>query len=273
MQPTRRVRFAAMRIDEMGSDLPDFQRKQYEFAAHIRDPQNNTAPAGIEDRRMAIYRNLFFNNLRNLLGSTFPVLKKLSGKERWGELIREFMAVHQSQTPYFLEIPKEFLAFLEHEHKPTSDDFPFLLELAHYEWVELALSVSTDSDDLTNVDQDGDLLEHAPAMSVLAWPLAYRYPVHRISETFQPAEPGEQASYLAIYRDAQGEISFMELNAVTAGLLDKISKNSERKSGRDLLIELSDEINFEADALVEHGARALVELRAANILLGSWRNT
>ncbi len=249
--------------------LPDFQRKQYEFAAHIRDPENNAAPAGIEDRRMAIYRDLFFNNLRNLLGSTFPVLKKLSGKERWGKLIREFMAKHQAQTPYFLEIPKEFLDFLEHEHKPAEDDFPFLLELAHYEWVELALSVSTDSDDLSSVDQDGDLLEGAPVMSALAWPLAYRYPVHRISETFQPTEPGEQASYLAIYRDAQGDISFMELNAVTAGLLDKISKNEQQKSGRELLIELSDEINFDPDALVEHGVRALAELRAANILLGT----
>jgi len=251
--------------------LPDFQRKQYEFAAHIRDPEHNAAPAGIEDRRMAIYRNLFFNNLRNLLGSTFPVLKKLSGPDRWSKLIREFMAQHQAQTPYFLEIPKEFLAFLENEHKAAQDDFPFLLELAHYEWVELALSVSTDSDDLTTVDPGGDLLEGAPATSVLAWPLAYQYPVHRISEEFQPTAPGEQATFLAVYRDAQGEISFMELNAVTAGLLEKISNNSERKSGRELLIELSDEINFEPDALVEHGARALAELRAVNILLGTWR--
>ena len=249
--------------------LPEFQRKQYEFAAHIRDPEKNAAPAGIEDRRMAIYRNLFFNNLRNLLGSTFPVLKKLSGPDRWGELIREFMAKHEAQTPYFLEIPKEFLAFLEHEHEPAADDFPFLLELAHYEWVELALSVSTDSDDLTAVDPDGDLLDGAPIMSVLAWPLAYRYPVHRISETFQPTEPGEQATYLAVYRNAQGDISFMELNAVTAGLLDKISNNAEQKSGRKLLNELSDEINFDPDTLVEHGSAALAELRATNILLGT----
>jgi uncharacterized protein len=249
--------------------LRDFQRKQYEFAAHIRDPEKNAAPDGIEDRRMAIYRNLFFNNLRNLLGSTFPVLKKLSGPERWGELIREFMAKHESQTPYFLEIPKEFLAFLEHEHSPAADDFPFLLELAHYEWVELALSVSTDSNDLTAVDPDGDLLEGIPVMSVLAWPLAYRYPVHRISQSYQPAEPGEQPSYLAIYRNADSEISFMELNAVTAGLLDRISNNTGQKPGRELLIDLSREINFAPDVLIEHGANALAELRAADILLGT----
>jgi hypothetical protein len=44
------------------ADLPEFQRKQYEFAAHIRDPEKNAAPPGIEDRRLAIYRDLFFNN-------------------------------------------------------------------------------------------------------------------------------------------------------------------------------------------------------------------
>lgn len=251
------------------AELPDFQRKQYEFAAHIRDPEKNAAPAGIEDRRMAIYRELFFNNLHSLIGSTFPVLKKISGKERWRNLIREFMARHESQTPYFLEIPNEFLAFLENEHAPQEDDFPFLIELAHYEWIELALSVSTDSNDLTAIDPDGDLLNGVPTMSALALALAYRFPVHRISESFQPKEAGEQPTYLAVYRNPDDEISFMELNAVTAGLLDKISNNSEQKSGRELLAALAEEIDFDPDALVEHGANALADLRAAGILLGT----
>lgn len=251
--------------------LPEFQRKQYEFAAHIRDPEKNAAPEGIEDRRMAIYRDLFFNNLQNLLGSTFPVLRKICGKDHWRDLIREFMAKHEAQTPYFLEIPKEFLAFLEREHTSLLDDFPFLLELAHYEWVELALSVSTDSNDMTETDPDGDLLEGIPVISNLAWPLAYRFPVHRISKEFQPQEPGEQPTYLAIYRNPDDEINFMELNAVTAGLLDKISNNSEQKTGRELLIGLAEEIKFDPDPLIEHGAQALAELRAADILLGTWR--
>ena len=58
-------------------DRPEFQEKQYAFAAHIRDPEHVAAPEGVEDRRMAIYRELFFNNLKNLLSSTFPLLKKL----------------------------------------------------------------------------------------------------------------------------------------------------------------------------------------------------
>ena len=37
------------------AELPDYQQKQYAFAAHIRDPENIPPPEGIEDRRMAIY--------------------------------------------------------------------------------------------------------------------------------------------------------------------------------------------------------------------------
>jgi hypothetical protein len=183
------------------------------------------------------------------------------------------MAHHQAQTPYFLEIPKEFLAFLEQEHTPQADDFPFLLELAHYEWVELALSVSADSNDMTGIDPDGDLLDGVPVISVLAWPLAYQFPVHRISADFQPREPGEQPTYLAIYRDSDDEIGFMELNAVTAGLLDKISNNSEQQTGRELLLDLAEVTNFDGNVLVEHGAQALAEMRAADILLGTRRKT
>ena len=61
----------------------EFQDKQYAFAAHIRDPDHTVAPAGIEDRRMAIYRKLFFNNLYNLLGTFFPVIRDIHSDPHW----------------------------------------------------------------------------------------------------------------------------------------------------------------------------------------------
>ncbi len=71
----------------MDKSLP-FQQLQHAFAAHIRDPDSQPAPEGIEDRRMTIYRDLFFNNLVKLLAGTFPVLSKIMGDERWRVLIR-----------------------------------------------------------------------------------------------------------------------------------------------------------------------------------------
>lgn len=247
-----------------------FQDKQYAFAAHIRDPQHIPAPDGIEDRRMALYRNLFFNNLRSLLSGTFPVLRKLHADEHWDHFIREFMRRHQAKTPYFLQLPEEFLAFLQDEYELRDDDFPFLLELAHYEYIELALSISTASNELGGVDPDGNLLQAPPVRSSLCWDYSYRFPVHRISPDFLPSEPGEQAVFLAVYRRADDKVRFLELNPLTARLLQAIDENPDRKTGDQLLRAIAVEVGYaDVDAFVRHGASILEDMRDLEILIGT----
>ena len=249
-------------------DQPDFREIQYAFAKHIRDPDNNPPPTDAEDRRMAVYRELFFNNLRNLISQTFPVLRKLHSKDKWESFIRQFMVSHQASTPYFLEIPQEFLAFLQEEYVADKGDFPFLLELAHYEWVELALSVSDDENNLDGIDPNGDLLDGIPVKSRLAWMFAYQFPVHRISTEYIPTEPGEQPTFLAVCRNSDEDVEFMELNPVTARLLEMIDSN-ESATGRELLTNLADEINFpDGEKLIEHGHEAMQQMQAAGILIG-----
>ena len=252
------------------AERPKFQEQQYAFAAHIRDPQKAPAPEGIEDRRMAIYRELFFNNLKSLLSNMFPVLKKLHSDQHWNRLVRRFMQHHQAQTPYFLQLPAEFLDFLQNEYEPGADDFPFLVELAHYEYIELALSVSEESNDLEGVDPDGDLLAGVPVKSTLAWVYAYQFPVHRISAEFLPDAPAEQPVYLAVYRDAEDKVGFLELNAVTAGLLNAIQENDAGHSGEALLRKLAADINYpDIDAFIAHGLAAMQEMRSLDILTGT----
>jgi len=137
------------------SNQPEFIRQQYAFAAHIRDPEHAPAPADIEDRRMAIYRELFYNNVEGFLANTFPVLRTLYKDDDWHELVRDYYAHHLSQTPLFLEIPREFLNWLENEHTSRPVDPDFLYELAHYEWVELALSISEAQLDESRIDREG----------------------------------------------------------------------------------------------------------------------
>ena len=252
------------------ADRPDFQKQQYAFAAHIRDPDHQPAPEGIEDRRMAIYRDLFFNNLRNLLGGMFPVIRKIAGDERWERLIRLFMRHHVAKTPYFLQLPREFLAFLQNEYEPDADEYPFLLELAHYEYAEIALSISEDEDDLAGIDPDGDLLAGVPVKSVLARVYAYTYPVHRISAEYLPDKPAEQPVFLALYRGNDDKVRFLELNPVSAGLLDAVEQNESRQTGEELLRSLAVKTGYpDTDAFVRHGADALRELRELEILTGT----
>lgn len=252
------------------ADAQGFKEKQYAFAAHIRDPENVPAPEGIETRRMAIYRQLFFNNLYSLLGTFFPVLRKIHSDKQWSRFVRGFMQKHRAQTPYFLQLPEEFLGYLQNEFEAQEDDFPFLTELAHYEYAELALAVAEDEPDLTGVDANGDLLGGVPVKSDLSWSFAYRYAVHRIAPDYLPREPEAQPVYLALYRDADGDVGFLELNAITAALLDAIESNEDSLTGETLLRLLARKISYpDADALVAHGAGALREMHDLGILTGT----
>lgn len=251
-------------------DKPAFTRTQFEFAAHIRDPDRHPAPEGIEDRRMAIYRELFFNNVSQLLAKSFPVLRRILGKDRWTALIRDWFVRHRARTPLFLELPREFLHYLEHERSAPSGDPPFMLELAHYEWVELALSIDEREIDAVEAAPDGDLLEGRPVLSPLAWPLVYRFPVHRISPDFQPESPPEEPTWLVVYRDRTDKVGFLEINRVSARLLELLSRPADAPTGRECLERIAAELGHPRPEVVVDGGRAiLADLRARDVLLGT----
>lgn len=249
------------------ADIPAFIQTQYAFAAHIRDPDSHPRPDDVEDRRMAIYRELFYNNVEGFLANTFPVLKSLYDEAAWHTMARDFFSTHQSHTPLFLEIPREFLNYLEHERGRREGDPAFLFELAHYEWTELALSVA-DVTEAEDYQADADLLATRPVVSPLAWSFVYQFPVHRISPAFQPAEAGDQPSYLLIYRDADDEVGFIELNPVSARLFSLLQETAHNR-GRDLLQRIAEELQHPDPQVVINGGREILEeWRRRDIVLG-----
>ena len=110
--------------------------QQHAFTAHLRDPQAVPAPAGLDPRRVAVYRHLLFNNLLGLLSNGFPVCVRLLGEPAWSALVRHYFATHRCQTPLFTELAAEFVQWLQAQPQLPH---PALAELAHYEWVETAL--------------------------------------------------------------------------------------------------------------------------------------
>ena len=86
-----------------------FKKHQYAFTAHLRDPANNPAPHGIEDRRMGIYRDLLYNNVESFIANGFPVLRSIYNDNSWHRMVRDFYSRHPCRSPLFLEIPREFL--------------------------------------------------------------------------------------------------------------------------------------------------------------------
>lgn len=242
--------------------------QQFELTRYLRDPDGQPAP-DIEPRRLAVYRELLFNNIENLLAGNFPVIRRIFG-EAWPALVRRFYRDHRCQTPLFPEIAREFLRFVEAQPGLGPD---WLAELAHYEWVELALQISEARIEDTGADPDGDLLDACPVLSPLAWPLAYRWPVHRIGPDHRPQQPPQAPTLLMLRREPDGQVRFSELSPLAyrlTALIGDAAEASPRPSGRELLQALAGEAGVAADAaFIAQGEALLRQMRASSVLLGT----
>ncbi len=243
--------------------------QQFRLAAHIRDPLREAPPPAIEERRLAIYRDLFQKNLEGLLAGSFPVSRRMLGEPAFAAMVRGFMVEHRARTPLFTELAREWLRYLETRNDHGHDDPPWLQELAHYEWVELALDISDNRlEDAPAHDANGDLLDGVPVMSPLAWPLAYRWPVHRLGPDYQPSVAPESPTFLLVLRDATHKVRFNELSALSFRLLQRLDE-SPGLSGRQQLLTLATEAGAASDDFLVNGAEMLASFKAAGVVLGT----
>ena len=251
------------------NNKPDtFKELQYQFTQHMRDPENASAPEGIEDRRMAIYRDLLYRNVESFIANSFPVLRKITPDDHWHAMLRDYFKNHQAHTPLFPKMPQEFLQYLESE-RVADNDPPFIFELAHYEYAETAVSIDAREINWEEIAPEGDLLEGIPVLNPLAWPLGYRYPVHKISKENLPDKEPAQPTYMVVYRDRNDEVGFVELNPVSARLLDLIQQD-KNMSGRALLEAIAKEINHpNPDVVINGGLEIMQDLHVKDILLGT----
>ena len=248
--------------------MVDFKQVQRQLANHLRDPKHYPPPEGLEDRRLDIYRQLFFKNILGFISRGFPVLKSLYEEDDWNTLVRAFYAHHQCHSPYFVDIAQEFLLYLENEHTLRQCDPPYLYELAHYEHIKVEVTFAENIGDLSTVDANGNLMEGRPVLSPLARWHDYQWPVHRISPDYRPVECGSEIYQLAVCRDSDHKVHYMLLNAMTVLLLDYLSEHFGT-SGRDAVIAVAKQhCPNDLGAALENAPQVFHDFRQKGIVLG-----
>lgn len=238
----------------------------YALARHVREPATHPGPPGIEARRLKVYSDLVYSNLEGLLAGNFPVIRKTLGDADWQRLLRRFLATHACRTPLFTQLGRELIDFLESD-AGLDPQRPWLAELAHYEWAELGLQLSDAA--LPAHDPRGDLLEGVPALSPLAWPLAYRWPVSSIGPHHQPLVAPETPTLVLLRREADGRVHFSALSPLLFRLLELVDANVDA-SGYGLIRQLAQEAGqADVEALAAEARPMLGRLHAEGVLLGT----
>jgi hypothetical protein len=247
---------------------PEFQEYQFSFTGHIRDPESNKRPQGVPARRMAVYNDLVFNNIFGLVSPCFPVAQSILGVEKWKALMQEFLSSHRCRTPYFRQLPEEFLRFMQ-ERESISDEPDFLIYLLHYEWAELALELSNNEPDACDIDAAGDLGKGRPVLTPVHMLLTYPYAVHRIGKDYRPMKAQREETCLLVFRDPSDTVRFIVLNAVSARLVGLIGPGD--LTGNQAVEQVVSEINHPEPAVAKKGGHAIIEnLRREGAILGSF---
>lgn len=253
--------------DATSTELPEFQRYQLAFTARLRDPQNNLPPAGVPDDRMAVYEEIVFNNLFESVSACFPVARKVLGKHVWLKLTQAFMREYSANDPLFRKIPEQFLQFLDQ----TSSDLqaqipPYIKSLCHYEWIELLVASAPYTAKPANIDTDGDFVRSIPVFVPSMQLLDYDYAVHKISPSHKPNQ--EESTQLLVYLNADDEVKFIELNAVTYRLISLL--HSSGYTGSEALMQLAMELQHPEPArMIDFGLAILKDLKGQGVIIGT----
>lgn len=245
-----------------------FRRVQEEFCAHLRDPERRPPPAGVEERRMRVYRELFFRNVLNLIRASFPVLARLLGADALAALARSFYAEHACRTPYFHRFGREFAEFLA-ARGPRPGEPPFLAELADYEWTgtEVATRDGEAPPAAPPAPDGADPLDCAAVLNPHRALRAYAWPVHRIRPGWRPAAPPAAPTFLLVHRGPD-RVRHLELSPGAARLLERLEAQPSAPLRSQLEAMAADMPQRSPAAVIAAGRAAVSGLRDAGVIIG-----
>jgi len=234
--------------------MPAFHAYQAAFTAHLRQPALHAKPAGVDAKRMRVYREIVFNNFYASVSACFPVLRDILGKRRFSKLVRQCFAAQPFNSPLFKDIPGCFVSFLR-THTPA--DYPaYTAQLAHYEWIELVLSqqVTTPPAFAAAAATASTLLHRVVQLCEAHQLLHYDYAVHQLSKKHSLVET--IPTFLLVYRTPEFKIRFIQLNAMTYQLLQQLQ--TQAATAQQHLLQLAQKIpHFPTEAVITFGLETL----------------
>ena len=253
--------------------LPDFQHTQAAFTHWLRKPDSASLPAGVLPERMQTYRELLFNNVISFVDITFPVAKALLPATLWQRLTERFFADHHCQSPFFYDISLHFREFVAALDWPELAEHPWLTELLHYEWMELA----TDIADVPNPSvapgcmlADASFWQQTDApirLAMPAWPLAYQWPVAHWTAETDAADLQPEPQAVVLWRNADDEARSLVIEPLAAWLIERIQLG-EQAQHAPTLTQLADELVVSAPGITHEQALAACQRVLLNLQTG-----
>lgn len=205
-----------------------------------------TALQGLEGRRLALYEELMFNTVVETLGSIYPYCYRLISRDGqwetdWSSLVEAYRRAYPNVSYKLMGAVSSFPEFLAGQCA-LLQGYPFLPELALYEWLEMQVLNLPDSPIALSMQAAVPSLEqwdaHAPVWNLARQLQAFQFHIPEILEAMNTEERDFQAATvlpkpvdILIYRDPQTlEVRFFCLNGLTAQLMQLSDRSNHSYS-------------------------------------------
>lgn len=166
--------------------------------------------------RLLLYRDLARNALEDPLPDCFPITHGLLEEaELWDDCVDAFLASRTIQSAYYRDVNPAFVAWLA-ESAWGQERWPFLLQLAHFEYIEVEILRWPDEPSATDL-RPGPDAESRVVFDGATRNLAYAFRVHEATQ--DDPEPSAGETFLLGYRDAEGDFAYSELSAHASAFL------------------------------------------------------
>lgn len=184
--------------------------------------------AELDRNGASLYARSIAYEHQNMADQIFPYCAKAIGKD-WEKVVWDYYKLHPGEHFNFNKICKEFSNYLTDHCQPLLKKYPYLAELADYEWLELEKAEDERKIELAEkIVFNGldELNAYYPVLNQTLSVCHYLYPIPEIAKNFSDAKRPrkkfqERACNVAIYRDPETHSSrFMELGKAISQVVE-----------------------------------------------------
>ena len=169
-------------------DVPEKVRAELEkFTLAIRQPLHN------QPNSTLLYHSLILATLRDMLTACYPKFFLASSRELQSLLLERFLQHHPCLRPEHVQIPTEFLQFVQMQLLPIT-----LVKIIECEWLEFSIENHS----------------HTNSAALLVLP----FDLDTFTAHYVPLEQ-KDLYYRVIYRDQQGDVYNLAIQPLLARLI------------------------------------------------------
>lgn len=242
--------------------LNDFRQSQFALARYLRNPLAVLPPEEVTIEDAIACTQAMAAHLSEVLDTAFPVTHALLGEDLWQQAVRLFLKEAPSHAPWAGAVQRAFVAHVS--QSPSMQGLPaWLQDLAHYEWLQNA--VSTASVNWPAFDVHGDVMQRAVVLNPTHVEAVYEWPLHGTSDEHKLNDM--QHIYVSMLRDVNDELHVFDSSMFRSQLLDLLR---EGQTGVQALLTLARWLSHpEPETFVHEAKPVMLQLQREGVVLGT----